>query len=513
MDALSGILQGGFNKSFQHGLIIHLARCEDLAKEAMSELRPADFSLGVHQAVWEVTIEFLTQYRRLPPTSQYLMLLARLIENPDGRYTSYVSNEEHPALVDLLADIERAQGFAPDMYRAHMPQYVKWARSMKVLGENMARMQQGGDPGDLTGKLVDIGRSVDTAFSREAPFTSVTAHPELPTQKEDIVRVTTGLNKLDQLLDKGPQPGNLVQITACPGVGKSNLLIHMGVAANFAGYRCLLISLELPGWMFKHRYIAMAASITGATIKKPVCDWTDDEIARLAMLMSPNYPMFDMCQVADYSKTPRTIDQIEELIAKWKDHVRRTNGSEAVRLCREVSVDWQKYLLPSGCTAKTDQWDKVSKINEQLGFVAKRQDVVIYTANQGKASADKKTLLDMGDTAFGYHTNDALDVGIGAALTTDSRVNVDEMDDDMTVIKERRLNLNVNKNRTGQLGSAQVYQAPTLRFFDTDTQYHAIRANLGRCMADQMEHFKINMPATVARSLVERSMAATPEST
>ena len=509
MDALSGILQGGFNKSFQHGLIVHLARCEDFAKESAAELKPSDFSLGIHQAMWEVTTEYLREFRQLPPPGQYIVLLSRLIENADGHYTSYVSNEEHPALADLLNEVERATGFAPEMYRANLPQYVKWARSMKVLGENQRRMEQGGDPTQVAGTLMEIGRTVDSAFSREAPFTSVTSCPELPTQREEIVRISTGLQKLDQLLDGGPQPGNLVQITACPGVGKSNLIIHMGVAANFDAWRSLLVTLELPGWMFKHRYIAMAAAIPGATIKKAVCDWSDAEIERLAMLMTPGYPMFDMCQVADRMKAFQTVDQIEEIIGLWKEDIRKKYGAEQVRLCKYVGVDWLKYLTPSGTTRDTKTWDKLTNTNEQLSKVGKRQDVVIWTANQGKATANKKTVLEQDDTAGAYHSNDPLDTGIGAALSADSRVVADDLDDDMSVIRDRRLVLNVNKNRTGVLGHAMVYQAPTLRFYDTDAQYQAMRGSLERGLPDAAEHFRTHVPAVVARRLVERQMVGT----
>lgn len=502
---MSGILQGGFNKSFQHGLIVHLARCEDFAKEASAELKPSDFSLGIHQAVWEVILEYLGAYRRLPPLNLYIVLLTRLIENQDGHYTSYVSNEEHPALIDLLHAIETTSGLAPEMYRGNIAQYVKWIRSMKVLGDNIRQVERGADPSVMASRLNEIGRTVDSAFSREALFTSITADPELPTHREDIISISTGLNKLDQLLDGGPRPGQLLQVTACQGVGKSNLLIHMAMAAAFTGYRSLMISLELLGWMFKHRYIAMTAAIPGSTIKKAVCDWDDDEIARLALLMSPGYPMYDRTQVAARAGVTQTVDQLEHIIAEWKEWVRKTYGRDEMLKCRHVSLDWLKYVVPSGCSPRTDLWERVMKSSEQLAAVSKRQDVVIWTANQGNKGASKKLVLEMGDTAFGFNTNDAIDTGIGAALTADSRVQPDDVDDDV-VIGDRRLLMNVNKNRTGNLGSTTVYQAPTLRFFDSDAQYQAMRANLGRSMHDMMDHYKLNMPAATAKALVAKAL-------
>lgn len=79
-------------------------------------------------------------------------------------------------------------------------------------------------------------------------------------QNGQLQGVTTGLHDLDDLL-LGLHPGQLVTIAGRPGMGKSQVGVHLTRAAGHAGHRSLLFSIEMNEHELHGRYLASEAIV------------------------------------------------------------------------------------------------------------------------------------------------------------------------------------------------------------------------------------------------------------
>ena len=472
MESMLSALHNGFNKTFQVQLLIHIIKDEEMMRQAMDSLEVDDFELPTCQVVWEAAADYYRQYRAMPSMSILQLQVAKVVQNAENKFKSYIMPEEQEALADLMELISGTDALNSDYFRTELPHYVLWIRSSRVIGQYSTAIKAGARPGHLISQLSTLERTVNSSLTSDTPFSFISSEPEVITTVNTPPRVTTGVPKLDAILSGGPQPGEIGLVTACPGVGKSNILIHLCVAANYAGIRSLFLTLELSRARIKHRYLAMSAGIDADRLKEPVETWGEEDLYRLYTVTRNNYPTFNMAAITEHNTSKVTISMIEGFIDRWRTYHRQQHGSDSDALL--VCIDWQKYIIPPNIGRKVEQWEESDVILRELRFVAERQGVVIWSANQGKSNADGKSILRMNDTAFGYHANDALDIGIGVGLGAQSRVTEDTMESGGR--GDRHLVFSVNKNRNGDLKACELYRSPTLRLFDNEVAYATHRA-------------------------------------
>jgi len=101
-------------------------------------------------------------------------------------------------------------------------------------------------------------------------FEAMTMHTEVLDRRAagDVVVWPTGLTNLDDLMEGGLRPGELVIIGARPSMGKTALGMTIGL--NMApNYSVAMISMEMPHTEVRDRMTAMLGNVSLSSVKRP----------------------------------------------------------------------------------------------------------------------------------------------------------------------------------------------------------------------------------------------------
>lgn len=456
----------GFRKQYQELLLCHLAHCPELLDSAFTQIQVEDFELPIFKVMWESLQLYYADHKRKPTVQEYYLTIGRVVHNADGKRMSILTPEEYPALEEVMRVVFYPKHeLTPDFYQATLPAFIRHTRASKLFTTAQSQLQMGIDTAGVIQQLAKIDQEA-ASINRTRLFSSLREQSGLRRAGASSMRISTGCAKLDYMLDGGPQPTQLCCITGTPGTGKTNSLTHVGTMGALSGIRTLCVSLELPGEQIKRRHIAMSMAIHGKYLKIPVENWPDTETFRTSMLFSPEYRACDYFMVADMSTKRYAAREVESQIELWKEWHVKTYGTDED--CLLVCVDWLDMLLPPrGMEDKSH--DALSQLGHELKFIAKRQNVCLWTATQGTRDADGKSVVRMKHMAGAYHKNDALDLGIGIGRVEDP------LTMDAANVEEQGCMIawTINKNREGRQGVVELFQAPTLRFYDSKEMYQA----------------------------------------
>lgn len=471
-----------YGKSFQHQLLAHLRWEKDLLQDAIRVMTVEDLELPIARVIYEALKNYFNRYRKLPTEQELDDELYAVIKNIHGNASSAVNPEEYEALVELRAYIH-SMGDPKvrniDRFRSELGRYLVWSRTVKEIDSSLPAYYQGGDLG-MPYRATEIEREVVSKLESQATQHVYSTNTGIMmTPEEAEFRVSTGTSNLDSYLDGGLGLGELGMITASPGLGKTNTLINFGVGANFVRQHALLVSLELQEKIIKRRYTAMAGCIPGKIVKSIYMLWPEEQKKRYQMLLNEDFAAHDLFTVSDKAGKHVTVDMIETEIELWRDSVAHRCGKEEVQNCTCVLVDWGDLLHLVNESPRTAEHERLKTILNLLKQIAVRQQVALWTASQGTKEADGRPVLQMSHVSYGYHKNDALDVGIGLGLTDAEMSRQREHYESEGRCAEitdsgRTMNFNINKNRNAPIGLARLYQAPTLRFYNEtrDYQHH-----------------------------------------
>jgi replicative DNA helicase len=271
-------------------------------------------------------------------------------------------------------------------------------------------------------------------------------------------------------MDGGLGLSELGMVTACPGVGKTNTLIHFGVSATFVNIRTLFVTLELKSAKINRRNIAMTAGINGSVIKSVYSAWPAEARRRYDMLRDAPFGPLNLFTVADYAGEYFTLDKLDDEIERWREETAADFGDDAAEDCCLVCVDWADLAHIAGERSNAAEHERTTAVLKELKAIANRKNVGIWTATQGTREADGREVVRMSHVAYGYHKNDALDIGIGLGIVNEGGAQ-QQQQNTRNMITSRHLALTINKNRDGSTGTFNVYQGPTLRLYDDMRAY------------------------------------------
>ena len=92
--------------------------------------------------------------------------------------------------------------------------------------------------------------------------------------------VKSGFSGLDDLIDGGFEPGELVYMGARPGVGKTSIGLQMAVSAAKAGRKVLFVSREMVNRILARRIVSQELGIPASSLKH-IRDFTDMQLRSL----------------------------------------------------------------------------------------------------------------------------------------------------------------------------------------------------------------------------------------
>ena len=436
-------------------------------RECVAHVKAGDFDHVAHKVVWSALAHHFEQKPELPS----IMALAVSIEEITKALGAPLDPHQLQTLTNIMTSIAdpNVRG-DKDLVMNGLKDYLG-PRRMKLASSKHGQDSLLEGEYDAFMEKMNAEYAQVMAIQEKRKFVSATnSGGVIRTAEEMVPMLQTGHRSLDFLLGGGMLIGDIGLVTAAPGVGKTNALVHFACAATAPDTRSLVMSLELKDRLLRARYTSMTASIPGAVLKTPYDTWDQIHQLKYAVTQEDSFPGRDSVYFSDMSDRQYSYVEIENEIEQWKEHLIATEGCLPDKLL--VCVDWVDMMAPKD--TKAPEWMQVATLLYELKYIAKRQDVALWTATQAnKEGAKAGVALDMTNVSGGYHKNDALDISLLISKAAEDAMDIDELAEkqgDGSV----ELLLSLAKNRHGETGLRKAYRAPTLRMFDTEDDYRRL---------------------------------------
>lgn len=456
----------------QQRIIWNAAHNRDFADKAFGLVVSDDFREPCFKLVWHALQTMWIQERKLADGDTLTMRVLDILDGADPLFKIVIPPEQEDALVDFIAAVMDPGNAGGAVYLAEkLPDFIYRGRVTAIVDKHKKTLSSTA-PDAFIEELLAARKATSSATGIK--ISTLSDDLGLFETEDDIVRMSTGVPKIDRYMDGGLSPTEVAMITAAPGIGKSNGLLNMSASAAEQHQKNLLITLELPEKKMRARYSAMAARIRANLTKQVTSAWPAKELARVRALATEAYIGHNMTSFADLSTKRHKVSAVESAIERWKDTL---SSPEDAKL---VVIDWVDMLDGVVTPGKdTKDWMRVAEILYEFKYIAKRQNVGIWTATQGTRDAIKDTVLDMTHVSGGFHKNDALDYSLGFGLDDDSKLTRKNMEEKAGKQDEdRKFICSFMKNRNNSLGAFPVYRAPDLRLYDDEVAYKRIIARL-----------------------------------
>lgn len=186
---------------------------------------------------------------------------------------------------------------------------------------------------------------------------------EAAIQEGRRLRISTGFKFMDDVLNGGFRPGQLVVLAARPGVGKTSMMLHFARSAAGDGFPVYICSLEMTDEELGEKLVFSTGKVRPHEVNAGRVDWAKfkeakDEISRLPI------------QVNTFSRT------LDEIVGRITQAVKRGK-------CRFAMIDYLG-LIRDGLLIGRDGSQNLAleKITTTLKAVAKRLGITIMLLAQ-----------------------------------------------------------------------------------------------------------------------------------
>lgn len=285
----------------------------------------------------------------------------------------------------------------------------------------------------LMEEAMSVGRKYEVGAS---PWENIDANLSL----ENVVPITTGISKLDNVLGGGLYKGDVGLIIGGLGFGKTSMTTSMAHAAAthkcannyFKGFKVLHFVFEDTVRQISRKYYSKVSQIETRLINSN--DETTNEVRDLVKNYEDATLMLDNVRIIRLSTGEVTATEIKEKIK------RKINEGFKPDL---VIIDYFDCLAPEKGTGSLTKWEQEGKTMRKLENMAKDLDVAIWVPTQGNReslAAELITADKMGGSMMKAH---AAQVIISIARSLDDT-------------KNQKATLAVIKNRSGMAG--EVFQ-------------------------------------------------------
>lgn len=294
------------------------------------------------------------------------------------------------AVLDLLeevADVEIDDGDEEDILDA----FEKFIKQMKFLEANdlMADAYNKGDKDKAYNILVksaeDIqnfsirGQSFETVF---ADFSARQAHRRSPDYNRRF-KVPTGIDELDYRLggaNGGPESGECVLWLGDSGMGKSQLLVSLGITAARLGFRVAHFQLEGTKDQCLNRYDAAWTGTLYSEMKTGNISTSKEKaLTRIVSKLSKN----DIIVSSEESFNSKTIPMIRKELKEME----KTYGKIDV-----ILIDYLELSEPGDGIkyGPKDERFRQGKMAKQIKMLAMEFNAVVHTATQSSSIEEEE---------------------------------------------------------------------------------------------------------------------------
>lgn len=483
------------DKHTQESILIAMGSSEDVLEFGCERLKPSDFNWCVTRAVAEALIKLYTRYKKMPTMQVLALTTKKLMQGVDTSFVD-VPETEKPLVVKLLKQINRGRCIPCD---------EAWAKDAIVQYRKQLRLHH------LSGMLshaVNTGIGVDEAYQQAAGLAKEARQDEgsdpefeemfdssvMTQESKDVRHIPTGIPGIDEALAGGPMPGELGLLIACQGVGKTNVMLNACVSAVKQGLYNLFISAEMPKKNLTTRIYAMAACINAVEFRrKGIQDLAIEERERIALVEKSFAGGRLRC--VDFSSQALTYDKLVAVCEEWDNWLIANNLKDKAGL---VCIDYLDLIQFSGnLGGDLNDLDPQVIPTMMKAFrkdVVSKRDMSVLIAGQANSGAEGKRVFQRKDVAWAYHASDAIHYGCGVADETDNRqkmlaaaaeagAKVDNSQYDITKHGKTMI-LSFFKVREGDACIAKMYQAPTMRIYDSQREFSVVRDAVKNGMND-----------------------------
>lgn len=425
-------------------------------------MRPNDFPLQSCEMIFRILLDYRETYGKMPSMATLQDKMVEMMKS--------LGNTSESTVKEVCTTLEIMSGDTVlDFEYAHdkLLEFVKESRIQKAMASND------------TEKLMAVCSETDAMMKSSGrkpqirPFMQI--KDLLPQTEKDLdVKIPTGIPFLD-FVTGGGLNASLNEIglgMAGTGVGKTNMMINFAISAIFAGFDVLFVTLELTAPEISRRLFAMASHIKMKEIKTPMDHWSEESKERMDFLCSSN--IRSRFTIADKSDRDYSVSDIVGEIEAWKRETKAMTGTD--EKCKLVIIDWLDMLSPEAKDAKmfSQQWEALGKIGKDLKHMVNNQKVAIWCVSQTNRSGagTQKVRLDHISGAYSKNFFGSIVLGLAPVNEDESEKEINQNMSEAEMQKlniecNRDLHLSILKNRDGVQREADIYQGPSLRFWQS----------------------------------------------
>jgi replicative DNA helicase len=225
--------------------------------------------------------------------------------------------------------------------------------------------------------------------------------------------IPTGITRIDNYLDGGVRPGEVMLIAARPGVGKSAIALQIVLSMLEQGKPVSLWSLEMRPKQWARRALAALSQVSLGKIRRGMDSMTDNDVADLstAMGMLKGRPLSFPPPMSDTTPEGFAIQALEEHMANKSvvlvidylqimepDPNAKSREQEVARASRKIKQTAMRLGVPIIALAQLgrDADNRVPTLKDlrESGSLEQDADIVLFIHRQ--SDADTNLLTDKG---------------------------------------------------------------------------------------------------------------------
>lgn len=203
-------------------------------------------------------------------------------------------------------------------------------------------------------------------------------------EKEEFEKLTTGFARLDSVINMGgPSKGEVFVWMAPTGVGKSIALVNSGAACLKRGLNVLHVTLEMTDVKTGLRYMGC---LTNYYINDR---WKNEAQIKETLMRTKNSGCGQLI-IAEYPPDEVSVDVIHAKL----DMLRKLHGINI----DVVVIDYLELMMSRVPGNNKEDYTRQKRAATEIARLAKKENVLVYTATQTNRSGNEATDTKGGDS-------------------------------------------------------------------------------------------------------------------